>query len=158
MAEEIIEQGTEQEPNYIEQIEQLRANSVSKEKYNKLVAEHNKAMNALINGGQLEQKPVEKRSAEEVRKELFNGDNLSNLRYAELALELRDAVIAEGGIDPFVPQGKKIKATREDYESAEMVADGLRRCIEYADGDSEVFTNELQRITDDVVINRRGYR
>lgn len=158
MAEEIIEQGTEQEPDYIEQIEQLRANSVSKEKYNKLVAEHNKAMNALINGGQLEQKPVEKRSAEEVRKELFNGEQHSNLHYAELALELRDAVIAEGGIDPFVPQGKKIKATREDYESAEMVADGLRRCIEYADGDSEVFTNELQRITDDVVINRRGYR
>ena len=158
MAEEILDQGTPQEPDYIEQIEQLRANSVSKAEYDRLKAEHNRAMNALINGGQLEQKPIEKRSAEEVRKELFGGEQLSNLRYAELALELRDAVIAEGGIDPFVPQGKKIKATREDYESAEMVADGLRRCIEYADGNSEIFTSELQRITDDVVINRRGYR
>lgn len=158
MAEEILDTGVPQEPDYIEQIEQLRANSVPKEKYDKLAAEHNRAMNALINGGQLEQKTVEKRSAEEVRKELFGGAQHSNLRYAELSLELRDAVIAEGGIDPFVPQGHKIKATREDYECADMYAEALQHCIDFAQGDSAVFTNELQRITDDVVIPRRGYR
>lgn len=160
MAEEMTNQEQQQEEtiDYIEQIQQLRENSVSKQQYEKLQREHQKAMNALINGGQIEQKPVERRSADEVRKDLFSGKDYSNLQYVELALELRDSVIAEGGIDPFLPQGKKIKATKEDKETAEMVAEGFRHCIEYAQGDSAVFTNELQRITDDVVIPSRGYR
>lgn len=159
MAEEMNnqqEQGMEQD--YLDTIQDLKKNTVSREVYDKQIEENRKLLNALVSGAPLKpEKAVEMRSADEVRKELFGKDH-TNLRYAELSLELRDAVMAEGGEDPFVPQGKKIKATREDRETADMVAAGLRHCIEYANGDSAVFTNELQRITDDVVISRRGYR
>ena len=45
--------------------------------------------------------------------------------------------------------------SRSDYEAAERVATVVRECIEYAKGDSAVFTNELQRRTVDTAIPRR---
>ena len=53
--------------------------------------------------------------------------------------------------DPFLPQGKQIAATSDDIKSANRVAEALKDCVEYANGDSQLFTNELQRITRDVI-------
>lgn len=151
MAEEIIEQGTPQEPDYIEQIEQLRANSVSKAEYDKLKAEHNRAMNALINGGQIDDSKTEKVDKNALRKELYCQEpNLSNLDYWQKTLTLRKAIIDEGGNDPFLPYGQKIAATAEDKEAAERVATIVQECIDYADGNSRLFTQELDRRTIDV--------
>ena len=150
MAEEIINEQGNQEPDYIEQIEQMRANSVPKAEYEKLKAEHNRAMNALINGGQYEQErqaPVDK---DALRKELYCDEpNLSNLEFWQKTLQLRNAIMDEGGIDPFLPQGQKIAPTAEDVEAAERVAQVVQECIDYADGDSRIFTNELDRRTVD---------
>lgn len=151
MAEEILEQqGTEQEPDYIDQIEQLRANSVSKAEYDKLKAEHNRAMNALINGGQIDTEKPEKVDKDALRKELFSQDSgLSNLEYWQKTLTLRQAIIDDGGKDPFLPYGQKIAPTAEDVEAANRVAKVVQECIDYADGDSRIFTNELDRRTVD---------
>lgn len=151
MADEILEQGTEQEPDYIEQIEQLRANSVSRADYDKLRAEHNRAMNALINGGQLDNPKAEKVDKDALRKELYSQDNgLSNLEYWQKTLTLRQAIIDDGGKDPFLPYGQKIAPTAEDIECAGRVAKVVQECIDYADGDSRIFTNELDRRTTDM--------
>lgn len=159
MVEEIIETGTPQEPDYIEQIEQLRANSVPKEQYEKLRTEHNRAMNALINGGQIET-PAEKIDKQALRKELYcEQPNLSNLDYWQKTLTLRKAIMDEGGNDPFLPYGQKIAATAEDKEAAERVATIVQECIDYADGNSRLFTQELDRRTIDVgPIMSRGRR
>ncbi len=151
MAEEILEQqGTEQEPDYIEQIEQLRANSVSKAEYDKLKNEHNRAMNALINGGQMDAPKAEKVDKDALRKELYCQDGgLSNLEYWQKTLTLRQAIIDDGGKDPFLPYGQKIAPTAEDVEAANRVAKVVQECIDYADGDSRIFTNELDRRTTD---------
>jgi hypothetical protein len=151
MAEEILEQqNTEQEPDYIQQIEDLRANSVSKADYDKLKAEHNRAMNALINGGQMDDPKAEKVDKDALRKELFSQDNgLSNLEVWQKTLTLRQAIIDDGGNDPFLPQGQKIAPTAEDVEAANRVAKVVQECIDYADGDSRIFTNELDRRTID---------
>ena len=161
MAEEIIETpGTPQEPDYIQQIEQLRANSVSKEQYDKLKAEHNRAMNALINGGQMENPNAEKIDKQALRKELYcEQPNLSNLDYWQKTLTLRKAIMDEGGQDPFLPYGQKIAATAEDQEAAERVAKVVQECIDYADGNSRLFSQELDRRTIDVgPIMGRGRR
>ena len=153
MAEEILEQqGTEQEPDYIEQIEQLRANSVSKADYDKLKAEHNRAMNALINGGQIDTPKAEKVDKDALRKELYNSQDtgLSNLDYWQKTLTLRQAIIDDGGKDPFLPYGQKIAPTAEDVEAANRVAKVVQECIDYAEGDSRIFTNELDRRTTDM--------
>ena len=63
--------------------------------------------------------------------------------------------MAEGKPDPFAPQGKLITASDEDLAAAQKVADALQHCVEVAEGDNLVFTNELQRILIDSVPMRR---
>ena len=97
-----------------------------------------------------------KEEIDDLRNELFNSPReLNNLEYITKAMELRDALIENGEPDPFLPVGKQISPTRDDIEGAEKVAQVYRECIEYADGDSEVFTNELMRRTRDVKLPRK---
>lgn len=162
MAEERInEQSTvdveDNSATYIEAIEQLKANTVSKESYDKLKAENKQLLDSLINGQQIElPKQKEQVDVAAIRKDLFNTESsLTNLQYAEKAIQLREALMEAGEPDPFLPVGKRISPTAEDEAAAEKVAEAFKSCIEYAEGDSEIFTNELMRITKDVKINRR---
>ena len=47
---------------------------------------------------------------------------MTNLEFVSKSLELRDAIIESGGTDPFLPVGKGIEITRDDYEAAEFTA------------------------------------
>ena len=60
--------------------------------------------------------------------------------------------MAEGKPDPFLPIGEQIMPTDQDIQTAQKVADVLQECVDYAEGDSAVFTNELQRRLVDVKI------
>lgn len=144
--------------NYLEAIKNLKENTVSKEEYDRVVTENKTLLEGIVNGGALPtDQNVEKtgRSINDIRKELFADDGKSNLRYAELSLELREAIMDAGGEDPFLPIGEGVVIQQSDRESAQRVADGLKECIERAGGDSAIFTNELQRITRDVGIPKR---
>lgn len=154
MPDEILEQSSvSQQENlddtnqYIEAIREMKQNSVSKEAYDKLKEENRQLLDSLINGKQVNY-TVEKKDVDigALRKKLSNEDEtLSNLEYAKTALELRDALIDSGEKDPFLPWGHNISPTEEDVTKANRVADVLKECIEYSEGDSELFTNELQR-------------
>ena len=143
---------TGNEQDYIDQIQKLKESTVSKEEYEKLVADNKKLIETLADGGKLDtDKPKEKVDVDEIRKKLYSEDcQLSNLEYCKNTLKLRAALIEEGNPDPFLPAGKNIAPTAEDIECAERVAEVMQNCIEYADGDSELFTNELMRLTKDV--------
>ena len=146
--------------DYIDQIKKLKENSVSRNDYDKLKADNKKLIDALANGTQLEGKVDTKIDAveniNELRKKLFGkGNNLNNLEYCKTAVELRDALIENGERDPFLPFGHNVIATESDHETAERVATVMKECIDYADGDSDIFTNELQRRTVDVVIPKK---
>ena len=143
---------TETEFDPVQAINELKQNSVSKEDYNKVVAEKNKYLKALIDGNQVaEVQNKEPVDIDGLRKELFSGEkDLTNLEYAKKALELRDAIIERDGVDIFVGRGSKLTPTDDDYEAAQRVADGFQQCIDVAQGDSEIFTRELMRITEDV--------
>lgn len=140
--------------DYIEAIKEMKANTVSKEDYNKLKEENKKLLQAVVNGETIEienQKPVD---INEIKKRMLNAE--SSLDGISAALELRDAIMEAGGDDPFLPSGKKIMATDEDIKTAEKVAEGFRHCVEYAAGDPHIFANELARITVDTgPVNRR---
>ena len=146
--------------DYIAQIKNLKENSVSKDDYNKLKADNKKLIDALANGTPIEGKVEPKISAVEninnLRNKLFGkGSNLDNLEYCKTAVELRDALIEKGERDPFLPFGHNVVATESDHETANRVASVMKECIEYADGDPDIFTNELQRRTVDVVIPKK---
>lgn len=139
------------EPDYVQAINDLKANSVSRDEYAKLKAENKKLLNSLVQGEKLEaSSQAPKETADDLRKKLFDpNSNMNNLTYIETALKLRNTVMEEGGIDPFLPQGKNIVATDEDIATADRVAQKLQQLVDYAAGDSNIFTNELQRITVD---------
>lgn len=140
--------------DYISAINEIKQNSVSRQQYEKLQRENKELLDTLINGGQMVVNEVSpKKSIEELRKEMFSKEaadkGMSNLEFVEKSLELRDAIIESGGMDPFLPVGKGIEITRDDVEAAEFTAQQFRECIDVAQGNSEVFTAELMRRTVD---------
>ena len=146
--------------DYIEQIKKLKESSVSKDDYEKLRADNKRLIDALANGTNIEGKVEPKIDAIEninnLRKKLFSkGSNLDNLEYCKTAVELRDALIENGERDPFLPFGHNVVITESDNETANRVATVMKECIDYADGDSDIFTNELQRRTVDAVIPKK---
>lgn len=141
--------------DYIDTIKNLKENSVDRSKYEALRADNKRLLDSIVNGQTVEsQAPVNKPSIDELRKQVFKEDQ-SNLDYVTHALELRDALIANGEPDPFLPYGKKIVPTDEDVAAAERVATVLKECVDYAEGDSQIFTNELQRRTVDTGPRRK---
>ena len=146
--------------DYIAAIKELKQNSVDRSEYDKLRAENKKLIDAVVNGqpGQEEQVVVRhsKEQIDDLRNELFNSPReLNNLEFITKAMELREALMENGEPDPFLPVGKQISPTRDDIEGAEKVAQVYKECIDYAEGDSEVFTNELMRRTRDVKLPRK---
>lgn len=140
---------TETEFDPVQAINELKQNSVSKEKYDQVVAEKNKYLKALIDGNQVaEAQPKEPVDLDALRTDLFTKD-LSNLEYAKKALTLRNELIEREGVDIFVGRGSKLTPDESDYTAAQKVADAFQQCIDVADGDSEIFTRELMRITKD---------
>ena len=138
---------------YIEAIKEMKANSVSKQAYEKLREENKQLLDSLINGKEIEiPKQREPVDIDKLRSKLFDEDRpLSNLEYVSNALKLRDELLERGERDPFLPYGQNISPTEEDIIKADRVATVMKECIEYSGGDSELFTNELMRRTNDAM-------
>ena len=146
--------------DYLAAIKELKENSVNRSEYDKLRAENKRLIDAVVNGQPGQEEPVftkhSKEQIDDLRNDLFNSPReLNNLEYITKAMELREALMENGEPDPFLPVGKQISPTRDDLEGAEKVAQVYKECIEYAEGDSEVFTNELMRRTRDVKLPRK---
>lgn len=138
-------------PDYLAAINELKQNSVNREDYNKLKAENKKLLDSIVNGVPVEVQSPQRKSIEELRAAYLKEDQ-TNLEYISNALKLREALISEGKPDPFLPIGEQILPTDEDIAAANKVASVLQECVDYAEGDSAVFTNELQRRLVDVKI------
>lgn len=135
------------EDNYIETIKQLKANTVSKADYDKLVSENAQLLKAFteFTPGSTEPKAEvipSKEDIDNMRKSLFKQNSgITNLEYIETALKLRDAVIKSGGSDPFAKEGSAV-----DSERAVEIADALQQLVDYADGNKALFCSELKRV------------
>lgn len=141
--------------DYITAIKELKEKSVSRDEYLKLKQENRQLLDSLVNGKEIEVETKKPEiSTEELRDQLFHRE-LTNLDYCSKALELRDRIISEGGKDPFLPNGHTYVVQQSDIDTANKVATVMKECVEYADGDAEIFTNELMRRTVDVKIPRR---
>lgn len=154
---EIIESGEQGDGNnaYIEAINEMKKNYVPKEKLQKVQDENKQLLDALVSGKQITL-PDEKENKPDIkslRNKLFNTDNeLSNLDYVKTSLELRTALLEAGERDPFLPVGDQVTLTADHYDKAEQVAELLQQCVDFADGDSGIFTAEYQRRVKDASI------
>ena len=147
----VTSQTTEQIDNnqYIEALNQLKANSVDKADYEKLKAENKKLLDSIVNGTEVALPANEKASISELRQKLINSNDegLSSLEYTETALKLRERLIEEGEEDPFVPHGSQYSPTQIDYDRAHRVATILQECVDNAEGDDATFLAELNKRT-----------
>lgn len=160
MAEE--EKGL-QEPNYLEQA--LEANkalkeelAASREEMKRMEEDNRSIMKKLLEGGDIQKEPEDTRSIGDIISDMRK-DNISDIQYVKDALAYREKCIAEGYGDPFVGKGEKYVPDEREAEKAENLANCLKHCIEYSEGDNQVFLNELNRITVDIpggkLFNRR---
>ena len=151
---------TQAEENIVQALAELKRNSVSKEEYERVLKLNKDLVEQMVNEQEVETNVETNTNYDEIIKEaqtkLFSGDaDLNNLEFCETALQLRDAVLAKTGEDIFVGRGHNISPDESDYEKAENVATVMRECIEYAQGDSSIFTMELQRRTNEVLPNKK---
>lgn len=154
MAEEAINIETQEEQNdfgaqeYLDTLEAIKKSTVSKDKYDKLVAENKQLVTALANGERLNSEEREEREPSvDIAKRLFSKhpSYRSDLAYFTDVLAYRDALIEEGQADPFLPYNHEYIPTSADTDRAEEIAAALKECVEYADGDPSIFTSELKR-------------
>lgn len=156
--EEQLEETQNSNQHYIEAINNLKATTVSKSKYDKLVEENKNLVNSLVNGdytAAANNTVTEKKSIEDIMKEQAKYANKTDvIGYVETALEFRDRILEETGEDVFMSRGTNINPTQESYLSAQKTADIYRECLDYANGNGQVFINELQRrMTDNPIAN-----
>ena len=107
--ENVNDQETQQPDyqDYIDTINDLRANSVSKDSYDKLVEEKKELIEALKSNSQVNLvNAEEERSIDEVKADLQDNTDGTNLEKWTLALEYRNKVMENGGRDPFLPNGR----------------------------------------------------
>ena len=152
--EQTMEQTTSESGNdgmdtsqYISAINEMRNNSVSRDKYNKLKEDNRQLLDALINGGQIEVPTAEeKKSAQELVNEFRElagrkkGKPL-DVEFSEKLIEMRDAFLEETGDDLFLPSNP----TDVDYKNAQDVEAFFRTCLEAADGNNDVYEREMSR-------------
>lgn len=134
---------------YIEALNQLKANSVDKAEYDKLKAENKKLLDSIVNGTEVALPAGEKESINDLRLKLINSNDegMSSLEYTKVALKLRERLIEEGEEDPFVPHGSQYSPTQVDYDRAHRVAAILQDCVDNAEDDDATFLAELNKRT-----------
>lgn len=160
----VIEQEQQQmdATTYIEEINKLKASSVDKAEYEKVVAQNKELAKAVRN---VELKaPSNEKESEEIRDQrikknrdiLFGGDlegkNLNNLEYAKAVVELRKDLIAKGEPDPFLPNG--IPADELSISEANKTADALEQLVNESDS-VEVFNAKLQNVLVDIPLPKK---
>lgn len=151
MEENNIQQETT-ENNYLEVIKNLKDSTVSKDDYNRVLAENKTLLENYINGSNTQEEEPQVqlgRDPNEIREELFGSEH-TNLDYITLTLELRNSLLNRGEPDPFIPQSSRYSPTLQDKEAAERCAAIYQECVDYADGNSQIFTQELMRRTRDI--------
>lgn len=143
--QENVEQDTN---NYIEAIKEIKANSVSKDAYKKLQEENKKLLESLIAGETIEAPKTtveEKVDLNALRKHLDEAE--SPIDYCKTSLKLHEETLKQLDYNDYLPNGKKIRPTKEDEEKANLFIKEIKECIDYADGDDQLFIQELQRRT-----------
>lgn len=124
----------------VEALKQVKANSVSKDDYNKLRADNKKLIDALVSGEQLAQEsPLAQRSVEDLQKAIFEHKG-TDLEMAADILDLYDRQ-KEVGNNLFISSTNNMSPSEvQDAEyNAEAVANYLRDVIKKCDGDSSKF-------------------
>lgn len=153
--EQLQEQKIPQEneyQKYLDSINKLKSNTVSKDEYNKLAEENKTLLDSIVNGQKYaaaESDSAPKYTKEELVKKMLTPGIKSN-EFVDTALKFRELVIEETGKDPFVASGHYIQPSPDAQESANRAGEVFAQCLESSSGNSTLFTQGLQNRINDV--------
>lgn len=129
-------EGTQAADDFIKQIEDMKANTVPKNDYDKVLAERDRLKQAMLHGVTVKEAEQPKTLAEERKAyaEAIKG-GVTNVQGFEAALRLREAAIRETGKDPFMTEA----LDRIDPDFGERVAGVMSSMVEQSEGNPEMF-------------------
>jgi hypothetical protein len=132
--------------DYITALGDLKANSIEKSEYERILAENAKLTNALASGFRQEAEVNEPEvDIPELRKKLLTNKYKNDMEYFKDMKTLRDAIVEKEGVDPFVNQAAENVSA--EISNAEQVAQLIDFALEEANGDpvkfSAVFNSKL---------------
>lgn len=147
----VVSDPTEEAQALIELKKKLDEATAQNEAYKKAQAE---VYDKILNGGTADSAEPTHRPIKEIRADLIKGagNEISNLDYAKLAIELDDALIADGEDSCFLPKGRMpngeaISPTVDEVATAQKFHSVIEECIQQADGDPSRFNMELKMRT-----------
>jgi hypothetical protein len=132
--------------DYISALGDLKANSVEKSEYDRILAENAKLTNALASGFRVEEEEEETPvDVAAVRKRLLTYNYSNDMEYFRDMKTLRDELMKQG-IDPFV--NKSAENLSAEISNAEQVGALIDYALEEANGDpvkfSAVFNSKIK--------------
>lgn len=152
--------------DFIKQVDELKANSVSKEQYEKILNENKMLAKKYIESSSVnETKQEEVRTAEDLakekvllRQELYGpkakDSDMTNLDYIKKTLQLRANIIESGGKDPFLPNGVAVPEDA-DVDKAKKVAEELQKMVDESNGNPDTFRILYNQRVNDVKLPPR---
>lgn len=157
-----IEKNINEEVNdtqkYIDTINELKASTVSREAFERVKEENRTLLKSIVDGRPFETSSPEEAgpTIDELRNTLYGNKpkHMTDLEYVTGVLDLRDKLLEAEGVDHFIPSGKKYSPDYNDQYVAQRTYEGLRHCVEVANGDNDVFIQEITRITADTGLPR----
>ena len=139
---------------YIDTINELKRNTVSREMFDKEREEKKALLSSLVNGtgSVVADEPAKRETTAEIINRAFYAPN--SLEAAKGYMALRERLMEDGGDDPFVGManphfkntGKEYTPTAVDFAEAARYAEAIQYCIDKADGSNEAFEKEIRRI------------
>lgn len=145
--------------DFLKQVEDMKKNYVSKEKFDALQKNYNDLAKGVLDGSLEIEKEKEANTINkdermsEISKILTNQDEIqdyTNLEFTKLMLEQRNLMIEQGLGDPFLPNlGRSVEKgaiiTDADVQSARKVAETLDNLVNESEGDPVYFDSLLKR-------------
>ena len=151
-----------EDQNMVEAMQQLKANSVPKPEYERVVARNKELTDALARNKVIEEQSQiepDTDTIESLRSDLSTKE-LSNREYWEKVLKLRDKVIDAGQPDPMLPSKDSGNYSMENIQSVDRVVKGMQKLLEESEGNDEKFNALYQAYCEDVpsIRNRNNRR
>lgn len=96
-----------------------------------------------------QKREISEKNIKSLRTKFFSTEPMSDLERVKTAVELRDALVDAGYPDPGMPAGHAFVPGTDTAVQCEHAWNGLRHCVETAQGSDEYFHAELARLMPD---------
>ena len=128
---------------YLAQLDELKKNTVSRDKYEKAMSDNKKLANALANGEYQQAKAKEKEEVDiaELEKDLKHNRQKNDLDLWKKILTLRDARLKLDASDDILVADRSRPGA---YAEAQEFAEAMQEAIEDSNGDPIVFSSRFR--------------